>query len=257
MIAAQMRAQMSYRASFIVEVVGSTLFTTLDLLTVLVIFHVTKSLAGFSFPEAFLMATIAGLAFAMADMSAGNVDRLRAGIRTGQLDALLVRPLGVLRQLIAADFELRRFGRIAQGIVALAISLVLAKVRITVVNMVFLVLTLLAATTFFSAVFVMGGSIAFWWIDSGEFANGFTFGGRDFTSYPITVYETLFRRLFAFGLGFAFVAYYPALTLLRRRDPIGLPTWTGWLTPLVAAAAVGLAAIVWRTGIRHYRSTGS
>ena len=37
----------------------------------------------------------------------------------------------------------------------------------------------------------------------------------------MTVYGRLFRRLFAYGLGFAFVAYYPALALLGRPDPAG------------------------------------
>jgi len=104
---------------------------------------------------------------------------------------------------------------------------------------------------------VATATVAFWWIDSGEFANGFTYGGRDFTSYPITVYSGFFRRVFAYGLGFGFVAYHPTLGLLGRPDPLGLPAWMAWSTPAVAAAACGLAALAWRSGVRHYRSTGS
>ena len=108
------------------------------------------------------------------------------------------------------------------------------------------------------SVFVATATVAFWWIDSGEFANGFTYGGRDFTSYPITVYSGLFRRLFAYGLGFAFVAYYPALALLGRPDPLGLPGWVGWASPAGrGCVAAGRRGGRWRTGVRHYRSTGS
>jgi ABC-2 type transport system permease protein len=88
-------------------------------------------------------------------------------------------------------------------------------------------------------------------------ANSFTYGGRETTTYPMTVYEGLFRRVFAFALGFGFVAYYPALALLGRADPLGLPGWVGWVSPAVAVPAVGVAALMWRTGVRHYRSTGS
>ncbi len=63
--------------------------------------------------------------------------------------------------------------------------------------------------------------------------------------------------MFAYALGFAFVGYYPALALLGRADPLGLPAWVGWSSPVVAMAAAFLAAVVWRLGIRHYRSTGS
>jgi ABC-2 type transport system permease protein len=114
-----------------------------------------------------------------------------------------------------------------------------------------------SAALFFSGIFVGTATVAFWWIDSGEFANGFTYGGRDFTSYPVNVYSGLFRRVFAYSLGFAFVGYYPALALLGRPDPLGLPDWLAWCSPLVALLVAAVAALVWRTGVRHYRSTGS
>ena len=41
-------------------------------------------------------------------------------------------------------------------------------------------------------------------------------------------------RVFAYGLGFGFVAYQPALALLGRADPLGLPAWAGYTSPLVA-----------------------
>ena len=36
-----------------------------------------------------------------------------------------------------------------------------------------------------------------------------------------------------------FVAYYPALALLGRADPLGLPAWAGCVAPLVALVAAG------------------
>ena len=110
----------------------------------------------------------------------------------------------------------------------------------------------LAGAVFFGSLFVATATVAFWWIESGELGNIVTYGGRDFTSYPISIYGAWFRRLFGFVLGLGFVAYYPALALLGLPDPAGLPDWTGWVAP---AAAV--AALIWRTGVRHYRSTGS
>ena len=104
---------------------------------------------------------------------------------------------------------------------------------------------------------MISASLAFWWVDSGELGSAFTYGGRDFTSYPIGVYGPWFRGLFAYAMGFAFVAYQPALALLGRTDPLGLPAWSGYLSPLVALVAAACAAAIWRTGIRHYRSTGS
>jgi ABC-2 type transport system permease protein len=254
---AQLRAQAGYRLSFTIDLVGTTLGATLDLVTVFVLFRVTRTLAGFRLADAFLMVSLTWVAFAVADFVTGHVDRLAFTIRTGQLDTLLVRPLGVLPQLVLADLAPRRFGRVLQALVVLTVALRYAKVGGTPVHVAMLLLAVLSGVVFFSAWFVAGATVAFWWIESGEFANAFTYGGRDFTAYPLTVYSGLFRRVFGYSLGFGFVAYYPALVLLDRPDPLGGPRWLGWLAPLVAGAAALAAAGLWRIGIRHYRSTGS
>jgi ABC-2 type transport system permease protein len=55
----------------------------------------------------------------------------------------------------------------------------------------------------------------------------------------------------------AFVAYFPVLALLDRPDPLGLPHALRYASPLVAVAAVGVAALVWRTAVRRYQGAGS
>jgi ABC-2 type transport system permease protein len=257
LVRATVRAQAQYRLSFVLDIVGTSLAVSLDLLAILVFFRVARSLGGFPLRQAFLMASLATFGFATADLVAGNVERLRFNVRTGWLDALLVRPLGLLPQLLAGDFGFRRIGRVVQGCVAYVIALGYAHLAWNPARIALVVIAPLAAAVFFSALFVAGGTVAFWWIESGEFANGFTYGGRDFTNYPMTVYSGLFRRLFGYSLGFAFVAYYPGLALLGRPDPLHGPGWLGWCSPLVAGLAALVAAAIWRFGVRHYRSTGS
>jgi ABC-2 type transport system permease protein len=257
LLVAQVRSQSQYRASFVMDLVGTTLLTGLDLLTVLVLFSVNGNLGGFGGREVLLMVGISWLAFPLAELVVGNVDQLRFYVRTGLFDAVLVRPLSALGQLLAMDFAPRRAGRVVQGLVVYGIALVVAPVDWAVGTALLAVVAPVAGAVFFGALFVASATVAFWWIESGELAAAFTYGGKDFTSYPTTVYGGFFRRLFAYGLGFAFVAYLPALALLGRPDPLGVPGWLHWCSPLVALLAAGLAALLWRTGVRHYRSTGS
>lgn len=257
LIVAQVRSQTQYRASFTMDLAASTLLTGIDLVAVFVMFSVNGSLGGFGGREVLLMVGISALAFPLADIVVGNVEQLRFYVRTGLFDAVLVRPLSALGQLIAMDFAPRRLGRVLQGLVIYVIALVAAPVDWSVGTALLVVVAPLAGAVFFGALFVAGATVAFWWIESGELAAAFTYGGKDFTSYPATVFGGFFRRLFAYGLGFAFVAYLPALALLDRPDPLGVPGWLHWCSPLVALLAAGLAALFWRTGVRHYRSTGS
>ncbi|HEU0238586.1 MAG TPA: ABC-2 family transporter protein [Micromonosporaceae bacterium] len=254
---AQVRAQLSYRTSFWIDAVSGMTFTAMDLVTVLVLFNVTSVLGGFAFRDAFFMSAIASLSFSLADVVVGSIEQLRLIIRTGQLDSLLVRPLPLLPQLVSIDMQTRRVGRVLEGVAVLGVAAGLVHLRWSAQTVVMIIVTPIAGAALFAAIFVTTATVAFWWIDSGEFGSGFTYGGRDFTNYPMTVYGQFFRRVFAIGLGFAFIAYYPALTMLGRSDPLGLPDWAGWLSIPIAALACAVAGIVWRTGVRHYRSTGS
>src|SRR5262245_45443053 len=170
------------------------------------------------------MTALASAAFAVADLVVGNVERLRFYVRTGLFDAVLVRPLGALMQLLAMDVAPRRIGRLAFGIGLVAVAAAHAQLVLTPARLALLVVTPIAGAVIFSAVFVAAATVAFWWIESGEFGNALTYGGHDFAAYPVPIYGALLRRLFAYSLGFAFVAYYPALALLGRPDPLGAPS---------------------------------
>ena len=258
LLASQVRGQASYRLSFVLDLVSNGIVPAIELLSILAVFHVTRTLGGFDTIQVLVMYGLAATSFAVADLCVGNVEKLQQYVRQGLLDAVLVRPMSVFGQLVALDFAPRRIARIFVAGSVLAVALARSGVSLTAAHVALVGSTVLSGGVFFGAVFVTTATVAFWWIDSGEFANGFTYGGRDFTTYPITVYSGVFRGLFAYGLGFAFVAYAPAVALFGIPDPTGLPRWLGWWgTPLAAVVGVALAAVVWRTGVRHYRSTGS
>jgi ABC-type uncharacterized transport system permease subunit len=64
------------------------------------------------------------------------------------------------------------------------------------------------------------------------------------------------RRLLAFVIPMAFVAYFPALYVLDKPDPLGLPRFLQFLSPLGAITAAVVAGAAWRTAVRHYQSAG-
>ncbi|MFI6978211.1 ABC transporter permease [Embleya sp. NPDC050154] len=257
LVRAQIRSQTQYRASFTIDVASCALTTLVEAAVVLVVFRVSPTVGGFGLREVLVMSALAVFAFDLADLLVGNIERLSLYVRKGMLDAILVRPLRVLPQLLATDFALRRIGRAAQSLVLLVAVLVYADLHWTPARVLVLVLTPIAGCALFAAVFVLGACVAFWFVESGEMANAFTYGGKEFARYPATIYPGLLRRVFGYGVGLALVGYHPALFLTGRADPLGGPDWLAWLSPVVAAFAWTIALLVWRTGIRHYRSTGS
>src|SRR5438093_7400657 len=188
LLGAQVRSQAQYRVSLAIDVAGSVLFGVLDIVSVVVLFRVTPTLGGFGFAEVFLMTALASCAFATADLVVGNVERLRQYVRSGLFDALLVRPLSSLAQLMAMDVATRRVGRVAFGVAMLILAAANAPVEFTPARLALLTVTPIAGAVIFGAVFVATATVAFWWIHSGVVANALSYGGLDFKQYPIITY---------------------------------------------------------------------
>lgn len=257
LIGGKFRSMLSYRTSFAIELFSNLGATVLDVTTVFVLFRATALVGGFSLAQAAVMTGLTQAGFVLADLIVGNIDDLQRYVRTGLFDTVLLRPLRVLPQLIFMDLSIRKLLRVVFGLTFYVVVLSVNDIHWTPARLLLAVLAPLAAALFFGAIFVLSASLAFWWVDSGQLGHSFTYGGRDFTSYPITVYGSWFRDLFAYALGFGFVAYQPALALLGRPDSLGLPGWAGFVAPLVCLPATLIAALVWRFGVRQYRSTGS
>lgn len=248
---------MSYRASFALDLATQALSQWVELVAILVLFSHVNALGGFTKEEVLLMYAFAGMAFGIANIFAGQLDNLPAYIRAGTFDVLLLRPLGTLPQIMVSDVRLRRVGRIVGALAVVVYALANVSVAWTPAKVALTIATPLAGAVIFSAIWVVTCSACFWVVEGREFANAFTYGSGAFTSYPVNVYSAPLRWVMAFIVPGAFVAYYPSLALLGKQDPLGLPGWVGWTSPLVAALAAGVAALVWRFAVRHYRGTGS
>jgi ABC-2 type transport system permease protein len=257
LLGAQVRSQTTYRLSFALDLVFSTLMMVIEAVAVLVMYTVNPSFGGFRLGQGLLIAGLATVAFSIGDAAVGNVEDMSRYIRSGLLDAVLLRPLGTLPQLMVLDFAPRRFGRVAWTVGVLAVGIAKSGIEWTPAKLALVIVAPLAGAVTFGSIFVVGATTQFWLIDTGQVAHAFTYGGREFTSYPSTVFGPAVRWLFAYGLGFASVAYLPALALLDRHDPAGLPDWARWCAPLTAALWALVATVFWRFGVRHYRSTGS
>jgi ABC-2 type transport system permease protein len=155
----------------------------------------------------------------------------------------------------AEEFPIRRLGRLGQATVVFGWAC--AFVDWTPDRAVVAGLMVVSGAAIFTALFIGFACIQFWTTESAEVANAFTYGGNAATSYPLTIFPSEVVKAMTFVLPIAFVNWYPALYVLGRDDRLGYPLWVQWLSPLVAALLVGAAALVWRAGVRSYRSTGS
>jgi ABC-2 type transport system permease protein len=194
--------------------------------------------------------------FKVADVFVGKVERLGELVRTGQMDSILVRPLGTLGQTLTSDTDLKQVGGVVQGAAVFALALARADVTWTPGRLLMLAAMLASGFVIFCSVWIGTNSAAFWLVNVREATNAFTYGGNFLTQYPLDIFGAWFRRLFAFVIPIAFVNYFPSLYILgKSSEP--WPSFLRFASPLVALVSAIAATLIWRAGVRRYTSTGS
>jgi ABC-2 type transport system permease protein len=257
LVGAQLRSQMQYKVSFLLALIGSFLSCVTEFGAVLVLFSRIPLLAGWSLAEVALLYGMSGVCFAVAELFAAALDNFQVHIVQGTFDRVLVRPRGALFQVLSEDFALRRVGRIGQAALVLLVALRLLSIDLSLDRALVLVLALVSGTVIYFTIFVLGASFCFWTVQGKEATHVFTYGGDGLASYPLDIYRGSVRRFFTFIVPLAFVSYQPALYLLDRQDPLGLPDAGRLLSPVAALVMAALARYAWQLGVRHYQSTGT
>jgi viologen exporter family transport system permease protein len=257
LIGARMRAQMQYRTSFVLMLLGSSMATVIEFLGVLVIFSRVPSIAGWSLCEVALLYALAETSFATAALVGSAFDDFNERIRQGTFDRVLTRPRGAFFQVLAEDLALRRLGRVAQGVLVLSFAVRCAEVAWTPDKVLVLLLALASGVAIFFCVLVLSAAFCFWTVEGKEAMHVFSYGGVTLVDYPLEVYSDWLRRFITFVLPLAFVSYYPALYLLDRPDAFGLPDVVRLLSPIVAVLLSAVTWLAWSRGVLHYQSTGS
>jgi ABC-2 type transport system permease protein len=256
LVGARNRADWQYRRSFVLYTLGQACAAALDFAAIVIIFGQVPQLAGWTLPQVAFLYGTSGVSFGIADTFISQVERCSFHIQQGTFDQFLIRPLGPLLQVSAHEFALRRIGRLLQPIAVLVIAIASLHWRWTPARLAVLLSTVASGTVIFASIWVMTSSVAFWTVETQEVANSFTYGGNFVTQYPLDVLGVWLRR-FVLLVPLAFANYLPATWLLNRPDAYGLPAEVRLASPAVALAMAVAAGTVWRSAIRHYRSTGS
>lgn len=259
LLRAQIRSQGVYRVSFALDALAAALITATEYAAFALVLPRFGSLSGWTLGEVSVLYGLAELAFVLMDLLFGGFDapNLSAHIRSGSFSTFLLRPAPLPVQVFGSDFALRRVTRVvlAAGILWYGVSQV--AVPWTPGDVALLVGSVVGMICFFGGLFVIGGTLTFWTVDSVEAMNVLTYGGRALISYPMDIYGSLLRRAFTYVIPAAFLSYFPVLHVLHRPLPDGLPGWAAFVSPVVGPLMLAAAFAFWTLGVRRYQGTGT
>ena len=255
---ARVRADASYRTSFVLRIVSAALLTLIDYISIAVLIHRLHNIGGWSGWQVTYLFGASNVAFRLADATIGGpVERVSQFVRMGTFDKFLVRPRGALLQVMGEDFAFRRVGQFLVMVPFLVLALTHVGIRWTPGLVVFYVYQLVGSVLLFCAIFVTVCCISFWSPETKEVANAFTYGGVTVAQYPVHVMAPWIRSLVFTLVPVGFTAYLPALVLFDAPNPLGIPAWASYIAPLACVPFGVLSTWLWRFAVRHYRSTGS
>ncbi|HEY7984231.1 MAG TPA: ABC-2 family transporter protein [Ktedonobacterales bacterium] len=258
LIAMQVRAQAQYRASLALDIATYFGVTALEFSVVLIVFGRFPTLLGWRLGEVALLYAFLSLTFGTGELVGAGIDNFAETIRRGEFDRVLLRPVGVLTQVVGSDFRLRRLGRLTQGAIAFALALRwLPDLRWTPAKLALLPLGIASGAAVFLAILLLGATLCFWTVETTELTNVLYYGGREMMSWPMSIYAPSLQRIFLFVVPVAFGTYVPVCVILGRALPFGMPAAWAFAAPLAAGLFALVAMAVWRLGIAHYQSTGS
>jgi len=243
---------MEYRTSFLLTLMGQFLVTFSIFLGTFFMFQRFQSVRGFTYSDCLLCFSIALIAFTLAECLFRGFDLFHHIISNGEFDRMLVRPRGLILQVLGSKIEFTRFGRLLQAIVMLIYALFTCAINWTPYRILVLCLMIFGGVVVYASLFLLRSAICFYTTEGLEIFNILTDGSREFSRYPVSIYGEHVLKFCTYLVPFALFQYYPLLYLLGQREQI----WYG-LLPIVSCFFAVPCYLCWRVGVKHYKSTGS
>ncbi|MCL2136849.1 MAG: ABC-2 family transporter protein [Coriobacteriia bacterium] len=246
------KSQMQYKSSFFLSVIGQFCTAFATLLGVYFMFTRFFSVEGFTFDQALLCFATMMMAFGLAEMIGRGFDLFPQMLGNGEFDRILVRPQGLVYQVVASKMDFTRLGRLSQAILVFAYAIPSSGIAWTLDKIVTLMLMVVCGSLTFFGLFLIYAAFSFFTVEGLEFMNILTNGGLEFGRYPYVVYGKNILRFLTYVVPLALVQYYPLLYLLDRETNA-----LYMLAPLISLVFLIPSYVFFRFGVSRYKSTGS
>jgi ABC-2 type transport system permease protein len=174
-----LKSQMQYKASFFLTVLGQFMTSFTGLLGVWFMFTRFNTVEGFGFEQVLLCFAAVLMAFSLAECFGRGFDVFPRMIGNGEFDRALVRPRGLVFQVLAAQMDFTRLGRLIQATLVFAYAIPRAACVDGGQNRHARMMVSCGSVVFF-CLFLIYAALSFFTLEGLEFMKVFTDGGREF-----------------------------------------------------------------------------
>lgn len=250
------RSQMEYRTAWISGMFANFYCYLITFMTFRVLTWKFNDIAGWGFSELTILYGLNLTSYAIAGtLFWGSVLFLEELIVDGSLDRYLLRPVGLLQQMVLTQFGYTFLGQIAVSL--LFISYAYIDLRLVSWPILLYSLYALVGGVFFqSGAMIFFGALSFWTMRTGELSDVLYYDIRELTNYPLRIYPNAISFLLTFILPWALINYYPSMIILRKAES-AFDYGLGLISPLIGIVIFMAAYLFFYHGVKRYDGTGS
>ena len=252
-----MKSQLQYPLSFFLQTVAQLVMEGGEMLAVILLVDRFERLNQWGPGDLYFFFGMMSVTFYLTEcFGRGITGNFPYLIRTGQLDVFLLRPRGVVTQVLCSAMDPRRITCIAVGVAALIMGCSLSAVQWTAVKVFLMAEAILCGSMLILGLFMIEAIFCIHSVKSVELVNALTYGGRSACEYPIDTYPRPLRVLFTVLAPFALTLHVPGSVILAK-PLFDWPLWTAFVSPLSGILFFALMWLAFQKTMQFYRSTGS
>lgn len=244
---------MEYRIDFLTGAISFLINQVTNIVFISIIFNQIPNLDGYLYYEIIFIYGFSLVPKGLDHLFTDNLWKVAWFIvRKGDFDKYLTRPISPLAHVIMESIQFDALGELVMGIILVVVASVKLSIHYTLLSMTLMIIAMIFGALIFTAIKIIGASIAFKIKQSGSILQVF-YGMSDFARYPATIYNSAVRNIITYIIPFAFTAYYPSYYILRG----GSVMYCIGGTALAAIILLGLSIVIWNKGLAAYESAGS
>jgi len=251
-IAQDIKAKMSYRADFIISLIGMLVTNVVGFISFWILFQNFPSISGWKYEEIVFLYSFSLIALVPQQCLFDNNWNLQQQVYSGDFIKYCFRPINVFFYFISEIFDIKGLGQLVIGISMLVYSWNKLSLEFSFIIMLKLIILLLTASLFMIAMTNISAATCFWLINTGVIMMMMS-QLKDYARYPVTIFGKIFRFIFTFIIPIAFISYYPSLIFLNPDD---VPILT-WMSPIIGVIFFIGSYFFWIKGASEYSGTGS
>ncbi len=252
-----LKARMEYRFTFFSGVFANFFCYFVTYLTFWVITRQFTNIDGWSFEDMTLLYGLNLFSYSVAGVLFWyTVFHLDQEITSGKLDSYLIRPMGLIKQMICHRFGDTFLGQIAVTLIFMIAALGNISYRLTVFSYLYLIFAVIGGVLIQAAAMITLGSLSFWTLRSGKIADLLYYELRTFVHYPLSIFPQFIRIMLTYILPWAIINYYPSLIILDKVTTTE-ELVIGLLSPVIGVALFLISLLIFNLGLKRYNGSGS